>query len=138
MRYVFIAARVLFGLVFIWASFDKILNPDAFAQIVYNYQVLPDALVNPVAIFLPWFEMICGVLLVIGRFSLGAGVLLELLLLVFVGLLAWNAARGLDVACGCFTTDAGEGNMAVDIVRDLVIMAVGALGIAGDVLRNRH
>ena len=137
MRYIFIAARVLFGLVFIWASFDKILNPDAFAQIVYNYQVLPDALINPVAIFLPWFEMVCGVLLVIGRFSLGAGVLLELLLAVFVVILAVNAARGLDIDCGCFSTAGGGSNMALDIVRDLAIMAVGAVGIAGDVRRNR-
>ncbi len=37
-----------------------------FAAIVANYQLLPDALVNPVARVLPWVEVVCGAALVAG------------------------------------------------------------------------
>ncbi|MGA8240229.1 MAG: MauE/DoxX family redox-associated membrane protein [Desulfobacterales bacterium] len=43
----FLALRLLLGTVFLYASYDKILHPQAFAQAVYNYQILPDMAVNP-------------------------------------------------------------------------------------------
>ena len=49
-----ICARVILGAVFIYASIDKIRNPEAFAKAVYNYQILPDSLINLTAIALPW------------------------------------------------------------------------------------
>ena len=38
--------RLLLGVIFVYASFDKILRPAAFAEIIYNYQILPDPLIN--------------------------------------------------------------------------------------------
>lgn len=53
-RAVYHAARLFMGGVFLYASFDKILHPAAFAEAVYNYQILPDAAVNLAALTLPW------------------------------------------------------------------------------------
>ncbi|MFP4194277.1 MAG: MauE/DoxX family redox-associated membrane protein, partial [Desulfobacterales bacterium] len=50
----FVAARIFMGAVFLYASYDKILNPQAFAEAVYNYQILPDFAVNATALVLPW------------------------------------------------------------------------------------
>jgi hypothetical protein len=44
---VFLVLRLLLGTVFLYASYDKTLHPQAFAQAVYNYQILSDMAVNP-------------------------------------------------------------------------------------------
>jgi uncharacterized membrane protein YphA (DoxX/SURF4 family) len=100
--------RFFLGGVFIYASYDKILNPDAFAEAVFNYQVLPANLVNLTAIILPWLELIVGFCLVIGWWIPGAVVIVNVLMIIFFSALVFNLARGLDVYCGCFSTDPSE------------------------------
>jgi uncharacterized membrane protein YphA (DoxX/SURF4 family) len=60
----FILLRLFLGAIFVYASFDKILRPAAFAEIIYNYQILPDPLINIASIFLPWLELLLGLLLI--------------------------------------------------------------------------
>ena len=93
------------GGVFIYASYDKILHPEPFAEAVFNYQILPDFLVNLTAIVLPWLELFLGVFLLIGIWLPGAAVLSTLLLTAFMGAMLFNFARGLDISCGCFSTE---------------------------------
>jgi hypothetical protein len=97
-------ARLFLGGVLIAASPDKILHPAAFAEIVHNYQILPDWLINVTAIVLPWLELGLGILLIAGWVLPGSVLLANLLLLSFFTMLIYNAARSLDVQCGCFTT----------------------------------
>jgi uncharacterized membrane protein YphA (DoxX/SURF4 family) len=119
--------RIALGGIFIYASWDKILDPAAFAQIVANYQILPLYLVNPVAYTLPWLEAICGLALVIGYYTKGAVVIVNLLMLVFIGALLFNLARGLDINCGCFSvTQAHARGTLGTIIRDLFIMGLAA------------
>lgn len=101
-----LAARLILGAVFIYASIDKIAHPEAFAKVVYNYQVLPDILVNLTAIILPWLELILGFFLIIGLFREGSVGIVTALLVVFLGAMIFNLVRGLDIHCGCFTTSA--------------------------------
>jgi uncharacterized membrane protein YphA (DoxX/SURF4 family) len=100
----FFWGRLFLGIIFVLASVDKVLHPEAFAEAVYNYQILPDALINLTAIILPWLELILGFLLILGLWVPGAVVLSSLLLLTFFGAILFNVARGLDVHCGCFST----------------------------------
>jgi uncharacterized membrane protein YphA (DoxX/SURF4 family) len=58
--------RVVLGAVFIFASVDKILHPDAFAVIIKNYQILPVKLISLAAVVLPWLELILGISLIAG------------------------------------------------------------------------
>ncbi len=127
MPWVHVFARVVFGGLFVVASLDKILHPRAFAEIVYNYHLLPDALVNATAILLPWVELTAGLLLAFGRLALGASVVLCGLMAVFLAALGFNLARGLDVACGCFSTVGGKGSPASDLARDGAILLLGLL-----------
>jgi uncharacterized membrane protein YphA (DoxX/SURF4 family) len=96
--------RLLLGGVFLVASLDKIYNPAGFAQAVYNHQILPDGLVNLVAIVLPWLELLLGLCLLGGVWLPGAVTLTSGLLMIFLGALVFNMSRGLDVHCGCFGT----------------------------------
>ena len=75
-----LAARLILGAVFIYASLDKIAHPAAFAKDVYNYQILPDALISLTAIGLPWLELIIGAFLLIGLFREGSVSIVTLLL----------------------------------------------------------
>jgi hypothetical protein len=118
--------RVLFGLLFIWASWDKILNPAAFAEVLYNYRVLPDLLIHPAAIILPWLEMGGGILLVVGQMIGGSLIILNALLLIFGAALGLSLYRGLDINCGCFSLGSkGERVAWQSLVRDFVLLGLG-------------
>lgn len=118
-------ARFFLGGVFIYASYDKIINPDDFARIVFNYQILPHNLVNLAAIILPWIELIVGFCLIIGWWIPGAVVIVTALLIVFISASLFNLARGLDVDCGCFSAGVLETTSArLAILRDTFFLAV--------------
>jgi len=119
-------ARVFLGLLFLAASIDKILHPGDFAKIIHNYQILPDNLINIVAIVLPWLEGILGLLLVAGLWLPGAAVLANLLLAAFFSALIFNMARGIDVHCGCFSTKVtGSPQTTWYLVRDSFFLLLG-------------
>ena len=99
-----LCARLILGAVFIYASIDKIIHPEAFAEAIYNYQILPDFLINLTAIILPWLELILGIFLIIGLFREGSVSIVTFLLVVFFGAMVFNLARGLDIHCGCVHT----------------------------------
>lgn len=118
--------RLVLGLLFLYASYDKILHPQAFAQAVFNYQILPEAAVNLAALVLPWLELVLAVCLMLGVWLPGAAATATGLLAVFAGTLAFNLLRGLDVQCGCFSTDAAA--RPADwwtVARDLAFLGLG-------------
>jgi len=128
-RTLFLLSRLFLGGIFVYASYDKLLHPVPFAEIVYNYQILPDPLVNLVALLLPWIELLAGLSLILGVWLPGALLISNLLLLVFFSTLVFNLARGLDIDCGCFTTSVGPssgGHMVWYLLRDGFFLLVGA------------
>jgi len=50
---IIMAMRIALGIVFVYASIDKITHPAAFAEAILNYQILPDQLINITAIIMP-------------------------------------------------------------------------------------
>ncbi|WP_320169981.1 MauE/DoxX family redox-associated membrane protein [Maridesulfovibrio sp.] len=122
--------RIILGIVFIVASVGKIVDPVAFAEIIRNYQLVPDIAICPLAFFLPWLEFTCGAMLVCDVLSKTATTILIIMLLVFIGALSANLYRGIDVACGCFSTDASSSsNMLETIIRDVVLLVVAGLAV---------
>lgn len=120
--------RIFLGVVFIIASVDKIIDPIAFAEIIKNYQILPDVMIGPVAFILPWLEFVCGAMLVCNVMLETATTILIAMLLVFIAALSANLYRGIDVACGCFSTDATQSSgMLETIVRDIVLLTAAGL-----------
>lgn len=86
--YFFIGMRLLLGAIFIAASIDKIAHPAKFAEIVQNYQILPDYMVNIASIVLPWLEALLGALILFGWWLPGATAIASLLLVVFMAALS--------------------------------------------------
>jgi len=120
-------AQILMGGIFIYASLNKIADPLAFARDIFNYQILPDSLINLTALVLPWLELCLGACLVFGVWLPGALFLMNALMMVFIGALGFNLARGFNVHCGCFGSGAGlagKGEMAWSVARDLGMLAV--------------
>jgi len=125
-RIFIILCRILLGGIFIYASIDKILNPEAFSKILYNYKLLPSQFIYFPAIFLPWVELIAGSFLISGIFLRGSSFIINSLLLIFIVALATNLIRGVNFDCGCFSTLSGTGSNAVLLlVRDLLLLIPG-------------
>jgi len=101
----FLAGRLFLGGILIYAGIGKITASSLFAEVVYNYQILPNALVNLTALVLPWIEMVLGILLIGGIWLPGAVLLTNILLLTFSGILVFNFSRGLNISCGCFSNE---------------------------------
>lgn len=120
-------SRLLLGGLFVYASIDKIAHPRAFADILYNYQILPDLFITIVAITLPWVELFSGFLLVLGFFCRTAAIVLFSMLLIFIGAISFNLIRGLNFDCGCFTTAASGGNSDPVglLIRDILLLLPG-------------
>lgn len=122
-RLMYPGARVILGMVFLYASIDKIAQPAAFAETVANYRMLPHGLVNATAILLPWLELVLGVLLLSGVWLPGAVVMGNGLLWVFFGAVAYNLIRGLDMGCGCFSASgAGDATTLYTLLRDALFL----------------
>jgi uncharacterized membrane protein YphA (DoxX/SURF4 family) len=125
MNIISIGARVILGVLFVYASWHKIAAPGDFAQIISNYQILPETLINPAAILLPWIELVCGICMLMGFLVRGSALILSLLLLIFISAMAYSLLRGLDVTCGCFNLHSqGAANEGLTIARDTLLMAM--------------
>lgn len=122
--YTALFCRLVLGIVFIYASVDKILHPEAFARSVQNYRILPVESINLFAIILPWVEVVCGVLLLLGLFTGGTILLMTLLILVFLIALSSVVIRGIDISCGCFSSNGGERITFLYVLRDLILFAL--------------
>jgi hypothetical protein len=128
MRLARIVARLTLAGIFIYASLEKIAHPAAFAKDVYNYQILPDTLINLTALVLPWLELFLGLCLLAGIWLPGAVLTANGLLIVFLAALVFNLARGLDINCGCFSTGSEAPAMSTTyyLIRDVAFLVIGA------------
>ncbi len=126
----FVGTRLFLGIVFVAASVHKIVHPKAFAEIIYNYQILPGSLINLTAIILPWLELSLGLCLLLGIWLPGAALLGTFLLIVFQGSLIFNLVRGLNIYCGCFniTSDlSSDTSMAWYVFRDGIFLLLALI-----------
>lgn len=115
--------RIVVGAVFIYASLDKIMHPEAFAKSVYNYKILPSSLINITALFLPWLELLTGAALILGTKVKGASLLISVMLVVFLVAVTSTLVRGISIDCGCFTSSsAGRKTGWALLVQDAVLL----------------
>ena len=117
--------RVVLGLTFAYSSWFKITDPPAFAESMWNYRILPGFLVNPLAIVLPWIELIVALALISGWFRKGAALLACVMLAIFILALGVDLVRGIAVDCGCFSAQSQSRSaaelvtgMKLDLLRD--------------------
>lgn len=105
----------------------KLRYPHSFASSIRTYQMVPASLVFPMAVYLPWLELVVGIVLVVGfwrREAIGLGLGLSVMFLLANAL---ALARGLEVDCGCFGSGY-HGSAAQELVVAVALLI--ALGVA--------
>ena len=140
LKYISLIIRIILGIVFIWASFDKLLHPKDFAEVIHNYKIFPLQMVNLSAIVLPWIEFVCGIFLISGFLYRGSAFIISALLIIFMGVLGHALYKGLDIRCGCFTLSPDADRIAVtDIMIDGGLFIMGLWVLLGErLLSLRH
>jgi putative oxidoreductase len=113
------------GGVFICAGALKVGAPLAFADSVASFRLLPVALINPVALSLPIFEVVVGLSLVVGVRRRACAMMIAVMCGVFAVALIQALARGIEVDCGCFGGGVPSTAKTVwSLVRDLCLGAL--------------
>ena len=128
--------QIALGAVFVAAALPKVADPPAFAHMIYNYRLVPGGLVNALALLMPWLELLVGILLIVGVWRREAALVAVLALLVFMGAIGWNLARGHAVDCGCFDVRSA-GKTPEQLLSDMkwvLVRDVGLLLLAAQVL----
>ena len=121
------ALGLVLGGIFLYAAHAKILDPRPLVTIIWNYRVLPAGPINLMAIYMPWMELLAGIALVTGFKRRAAALCSTGLLIAFMVALGINALRGVNVACGCFSTSADDVHNAWFLVLRDVPMLLAAL-----------
>ena len=119
--------RLLVGGAFVIAGILKIAAPAGFAVDVSNYRLVPHGLINPVAIVLPWIELVAGVCVISGFWLRSGALLIAAMTAVFFIVILSALARGLNIECGCFGTIAGKTIGLQTLAIDLGCFCLAAL-----------
>lgn len=94
--------RLYLGGLFIYASMYKISYPIEFAENIASYQIVPFWAVNMMAIVMPWTELICGILLIVGLRSKSAVCMIAGMLVLFILAICLSLVKDIPIGCGCF------------------------------------
>ena len=120
----FVALRIVLAVLFIYAGMIKVVNVEAFADQIDNYRLLPYLINALAAAILPWLEIVCGSLLLLGPWRKGAALGLAVLNVMFLIAVTSALARGLDITCGCFSlADAGMRIGVTKLVENIFLTA---------------
>lgn len=125
--YLELLVRFLVGGTFVYASLDKILDPTGFAQAIHHYRILGAGLLHPLALLLPWLELVAGMAMIMGLARRGAALLIAAMVVMFMVAIVSALARDLDISCGCFHTEGGHAVGISLLLRDLALLAGAAV-----------
>jgi putative oxidoreductase len=133
-KHVVLAARLLIGGMFVYASIYKVFDPAGFAVSIRNYMIIPASWSNIVALTLPWIEIVAGVFLIIGIQVRPSALLTTGMLGVFLGAIIYAYSIGLDIDCGCFSSAATSGGRigVTHIVRDAAVFLISLFILVWD------
>jgi putative oxidoreductase len=98
---VFVVRIVLGGLLLV-AGALKVAHPAELAAAIAGFRLLPAAIVGPLALALPWLELLLGGYLVAGLFTRSVAAVVAAQFLIYAGAVASAVARHIPADCGCF------------------------------------
>jgi uncharacterized membrane protein YphA (DoxX/SURF4 family) len=120
-------ARLILGIVLIWAGAAKVTHPAVSAAAVRAYQLLDYNVAGYVGYALPVLEILVGLLLVVSLFTRASAAVGGLLMVAFIFGISWAWAHGYALDCGCFggggTITAAQTQYPWDIMRDVGLAA---------------
>lgn len=101
--YLNVVVRLFLGVFFLLAALGKAAEPALFAKEIANYAIIPEPLINLVALFIPWTELVVSIFLIFGIRLKSSSAITSILLIIFIAAVGSAMARGLDINCGCFS-----------------------------------
>lgn len=119
--------RIALAGVFAYAAVPKLLDPGEFVTAIQNYRAVPDSLVGHLALFIPVFELVIAIGLLVSPYTRGAALLATLMLVVFGVAMAQARWRGIDLSCGCFGAVLEAKVSWLTVARTLGLGAVSAV-----------
>lgn len=94
--------RIVIAIVFIVSGAAKLWDIYGFSVVVRGYWPLPESLVIPISMLIPFAEVVLGAMLLIDLHSQVATLSLLTMVLAFTGLSAFRYLGGNISDCGCF------------------------------------
>jgi len=125
-----LVARLVLGGTLIAAGYLKFDELDKSQMAVRAYELLPIPLANFMGVFLPFFELAVGILLLLGAATRISALASGLLMFAFMIGISQAWVRGLSIDCGCFggggQVAPGEADYLTPLLRDtgLTILAI--------------
>ena len=139
--HIVLVLRLVLGAIFIVAGASKIGHGAEFAAQIAGFRILPQPVIAPMALALPFLEVLLGGYLVLGLFTRTAGWIAVLLLALFDGAIASAVIRGMTVSCGCFGPNDKTVTTWAEVARDavfVVLAVVVALRAPGTLALDRR
>jgi putative oxidoreductase len=132
-------ARWLLGAAFIYLGLNKALHPVDFLKLMQQYDITQNILfLNCIAAGLPWFEVFCGLLLLLGVAVRGTALTLLLMLVPFTILVFYRASIlqalqdipfcAVKFDCGCGT---GEEFVCRKLLENCLLVLLSIVLLAG-------
>lgn len=130
--------RVLVGGLLLLAGALKVAHPAELAAAIAGFRLLPAAIAGPLAVALPYIELVLGGYLVAGLFTRVAAAIAAAQFLIYAGAIASAILRHIAANCGCFgpndTATADWPHVAFDLILAaasafVALRAPGALAV---------
>ena len=123
-----LACRLTLGGVLFAAGYLKVGKTEISQMAVRSYELLPIPVANFLGLTLPFFEVVIGLLLIVGAATRVVAVLGGFTMFIFIIAIAQAWARGLNIDCGCFggggAVDPGQTRYLQEILRDAGLAAM--------------
>lgn len=119
--------RVLVGALFLAAGASKVGHFDDLAGAIAGFRILPQPVIAPLAVVLPFFEIGLGLYLLAGLYTRAAALIGAVQLVVYAAAIASAVVRNIPANCGCFgPQDTAKADWP-HVLADLALAAVCAL-----------
>jgi putative oxidoreductase len=135
--YVVLICRVILGSLFIYMGVSKTDDPILFMKLIREFQIIDSPyLLTATAALLPWFEIVCGLFVLLGITTRASALIILSLLIGFTSMIM-NRAFGIRTAeeiafcaisfdCGC---GGGEINICKKLTQNLALIALSVAAL---------
>lgn len=111
---------ILVAGVFLYAGIEKIIQPRDFINTIRFYRILPESLVTPFGLLLPWWEVGAALAILWPRTRGAGAALIGGMCVMFMIAVSYAAFYlGANINCGCFgksdTASLGWTTLAIDV-----------------------
>lgn len=127
MNWLFRILHLLFGGTFVYAGVLKAMDPGLFLLDIRSFDILPDPYAAFLAMGLPWLEILAGLAVVTSILRPGGLLVLNGLLLSFLGAILLSWYRGIDIRCGCFGSPDVTSNYIELLIRDGILLLLDTI-----------